>query len=98
MSKPDRLGDAERAAAPPPTEALGTVATTDGIVRFWRPEKGHGAICSTQTAPFDIWCHFSAVQMDGYKELEAGQRVIVEYERADQDSFKYRATSVWVKR
>lgn len=96
MSKLPRPGDAERVAAPDPVEPLGTFATTNGTVKFWRGDKGHGAIASAQTAPFDIWCHFSALEMNGFKELVAGQHVVVEYERADQDSFKYRAISVRV--
>src|SRR4051794_21523138 len=98
MARTPRPGDEERAAAPLPIEAIGTMATTDGTVKFWREDKGHGAIATDQTAPFDIWCHFSAVQMDGFKTLSAGQPVIVEYMRADQDSFKYRATSARLKR
>lgn len=94
MTKPPRPGDLERAAAPPPTEALGTVATADGVVKFWREDKGHGAIRCAQTAPFDIWCHFSALQMAGYRALVPGQEVVVEYVRANQDSFMYRAVSV----
>ena len=49
---------------------------------------------SAQTSPFDIWCHFGVIEMDGFKKLSAGQRVNVEYVRVDQDSFKYVATRV----
>jgi CspA family cold shock protein len=63
-------------------------------VKFWRNEKGHGAISADATHPFDIWVHFSAIEADGYVALSVGETVEVVYERADQDSFRYRAVSV----
>jgi CspA family cold shock protein len=97
MTKAPRPGGRERAASAPPTEPLGAVAVADGVVKFWRDDKGHGAITCGATSPFDIWCHFSALEIDGYRTLTAGQEVVVEYERANQDSFMYRALSVRVK-
>lgn len=85
---------AEREALPLPTEPLGFTATTEGRVLWWRGEKGTGAIETEATAPRGVWCHFSAIEMEGFKELHEGQRVEVEYERADQDTFKFRAIRV----
>jgi CspA family cold shock protein len=79
---------------PQPTEPIGFTATTDGEVLWWYPDKGHGAIATEATAPRDVWCHFSAVETDGFKELHEGQLVEVTYERADQDTFRYRAIRV----
>ena len=96
MTKPKRPSDIAREHAPLPTEPIGTVATTTGTCKWWRDEKSYGAIATDATAPFDIWCHFSAIDLpdDVFKELAKGQPVEVEYERFDQDSFVYRAIRV----
>lgn len=91
MTREKSAGDIARENAPTPTEALGTIAAAVGTVKWWRDDKGWGVIATEQTAPFDVWCGFSAIEAFGYRSLKAGQRVEVEYERADQDSFKYRA-------
>jgi cold shock CspA family protein len=83
-----------RTAAGEPPEALGTTRTTEGTVLRWREDKGHGVIASAATAPWDIWCHFSALEMPGLKALVPGERVEVEYRRADQESFRYVARRV----
>lgn len=65
-----------------------------GVVKFFRAEKGWGAISSDELPPgMDVWVHFSAIAGDGYKSLEAGDEVEFEYEAAQQDSFNYRATT-----
>lgn len=38
---------------------------------------------------------FSAIAMDGYRELAPGQRVSFRAEAASQDGFAYRAVKVW---
>ena len=81
--------DLARQAAGAPPEPLGTRASTTGVVKRWRDDKGHGVIAAAATAPWDIWCHFSAVDTPGFKALAPGQRVHVEYVRADQESFRY---------
>lgn len=65
-----------------------------GVVKFFKRDKGYGGIRSPD-APGDIWVHMSAIDMEGFRSLEAGQEVECRYERADQDSWKYRAT--WVR-
>jgi CspA family cold shock protein len=77
-------------------EPLGAVSTTTGTCKWWRDEHGYGAIATKATAPFDVWCHFSALEMEGFRLLTPGQAVRVQYERADQDSFRYRAIHVWL--
>jgi cold shock protein len=44
-----------------------------GTVRWWKDEKGYGRI--TGDDGYIYFCHFSALQMDGYKSLRQGQRV-----------------------
>ena len=66
-----------------------------GTVKFFRPEKGWGAIsCDELPDGCDAWVHFSVIIAPGYRSLEEGQRVEFSYEAANQDSFRYRATEV----
>jgi CspA family cold shock protein len=90
--KTDR--DIARESAPPPTDAVGTRRTGEGTVLWWRDDRGYGAIDVKKVAPWDVWCHFSAIQVRGHRTLKPGQRVEVDYIRTDQDSFKYRAETV----
>lgn len=66
-----------------------------GTVKFFRAEKGWGAISSPDIPDgADAWVHFSAIDMDGFRELAAGDRVEFSYEAVQQDSFRFRATHV----
>ncbi|MCD9022327.1 MULTISPECIES: cold shock domain-containing protein [Cohnella] len=44
-----------------------------GKVKWFNAEKGYGFIETEQGG--DVFVHFSAIQMDGYKALEEGQTV-----------------------
>lgn len=44
-----------------------------GIVKWFNSEKGYGFI--SREDGDDIFVHFSAIQGDGYKSLEEGQKV-----------------------
>jgi len=46
---------------------------TFGTVKWFNGEKGYGFI-SREAGP-DVFVHYSAIQMDGYRTLEEGQRV-----------------------
>jgi CspA family cold shock protein len=63
-------------------------------VKYWRDAKGYGAIACEATAPWDVWCHFSHIDASGFRSLAAGERVAIEYIRADQESFRYVAVRV----
>jgi CspA family cold shock protein len=44
-----------------------------GTVKWFSPEKGFGFI--TQSEGPDVFVHFSAIDGDGYRNLEEGQAV-----------------------
>ncbi|MBI1758612.1 MAG: cold-shock protein [Actinobacteria bacterium] len=44
-----------------------------GTVKWFNAEKGYGFI-AVDDGP-DVFVHFSAIQMDGFKALDEGQRV-----------------------
>jgi CspA family cold shock protein len=44
-----------------------------GTVRWFSNKKGYGFIEREQGE--DVFVHFSAIQMDGYRKLKGGQRV-----------------------
>lgn len=57
----------------------------EGTVKWFNGEKGFGFI--EQEAGDDVFVHFSAIQGEGYKTLEEGQKVtfeITEGQRGDQ--------------
>jgi hypothetical protein len=44
---------------------------TRGTVKFYKEDKGYGAIASPDLPDgFDAWVHFSAIEGDGYRSLE----------------------------
>jgi CspA family cold shock protein len=67
--------------------------STRGRVKFYRAEKGWGAI-STPELPHDVW----VLTIVGYRPFTEGQEVEFRYEDcwSAQDSWHYRAT--WARR
>ena len=64
-------------------------------MKFWRSEKGWGAISSLELPPGrDAWVHFSAISVppNTYASLTPGQEVEFRYEEVQQDSFDFRVT------
>ena len=50
-----------------------------GTVKWFNAKKGYGFICDE--AGNDVFVHFSALNMDGFKELKDGEKV--EFEVTD---------------
>lgn len=46
----------------------------EGTVKWFNPDKGFGFIEPSEGGE-DLFVHFSAIQMSGFKTLEEGQRV-----------------------
>ncbi|GAA2522351.1 cold-shock protein [Pilimelia columellifera] len=65
-----------------------------GTVRVFHAERGWGVIDGPEV-PGGCWAHFSAIAMDGYRELSQGQQVTFRAEAFSQDGFAYRAVKVW---
>ncbi|WP_329248878.1 cold shock domain-containing protein [Actinoallomurus sp. NBC_01490] len=70
---------------------------TDALVREWRSEEGWGVLDSAET-PGGCWAHFSNIAASGYRELNAGQRVHLEWESPGQDGYDFRAIRVVPRR
>ncbi len=53
-----------------------------GTVKWFNAKKGYGFI--SDEAGNDVFVHFSALQMDGFKELKDGQKVEFEVVTGDK--------------
>ena len=53
-----------------------TLAREQGVVKWFNASKGYGFI--QRQSGEDVFVHFSAIEMDGYKSLNEGQ--LVEFE------------------
>src|SRR4051812_32542200 len=56
-------------------------------------DEGWGVVEGADV-PGGCWVHFSAVDVPGYRTLQPGQAVVVDWEERDQDGFAYTATRV----
>ena len=69
--------------------------TSQAVVRTFDPELGWGVLDAPELSG-GCWVHWSVLQMDGYRQLRAGETVSVEWEAGEQDGYRYRAVSVSV--
>ncbi|TDK26390.1 cold shock domain-containing protein [Arthrobacter crusticola] len=65
-----------------------------GEVSYWSAEEGWGVISSPET-PGGCWVHFSAAAESGFRDLEEGQLLEMDYERVEKDGYRFYATRVW---
>ncbi len=67
-----------------------------GIVREWHSAEGWGVIDSPNT-PGGCWAHQSHLDMEGFRDLHAGQQVELTFDdRRGQDGCPFRAIRVVV--
>jgi CspA family cold shock protein len=64
-----------------------------GTVKWFNAQKGYGFISNDEGGE-DVFVHFSAIQSEGFKTLEEGQKVSFETEQDPKDSKKLRAVNV----
>ncbi len=64
----------------------------EGTVKWFNGEKGFGFI--TQEQGDDVFVHFSAIQADGYKTLEEGQKVNFDVEEGQRGPQATNVTTV----
>ena len=66
-----------------------------GTVKWFNSEKGFGFISNDEGGD-DVFVHFSAIQSDGFKTLNEGDKVSYDTEPDPKDSNKLRAVNVTV--
>lgn len=65
----------------------------NGTVKWFNSEKGYGFIANDETGE-EVFVHFSAINVDGYKTLNEGQKVTFDTEADPRDASKLRAANV----
>jgi CspA family cold shock protein len=66
-----------------------------GTVKWFNPEKGFGFIANNEGGD-DVFVHFSAIQAEGFKTLNEGQKVTFDIEADPKNPAKMRAANVVV--
>jgi CspA family cold shock protein len=69
--------------------------TVEASVRFWHDTEGWGVLDSPET-PGGCWVHCSHIDHDGYRTLQAGNTVQLDWEEAAQDGYPFCAVRVRV--
>ena len=64
-----------------------------GVVKWFNSEKGYGFITNDNGGD-DVFVHFSAINVEGFKTLNEGQRVTFETETDPKNSSTLRAVNV----
>ena len=68
---------------------------SNGTVKWFNAEKGYGFIADDDGGN-DVFVHFSAIQADGFKTLNEGQKVTFSTEPDPKNRDKLRAVDVVV--
>lgn len=64
-----------------------------GVVKWFNNAKGYGFVTPDEGEQ-DIFVHFSAIEMDGYRTLKEGQRVQFEVEEGPKGLHALKLQSV----
>ena len=64
-----------------------------GTVKWFNGDKGFGFISNDDTKE-EVFVHFSAIQTEGYKTLNEGQKVTFDVEEDPNNADKKRAVNV----
>ena len=64
-----------------------------GTVKWFNAEKGYGCIANDEGGD-EVFVHFSAIQTEGFKTLNEGQKVTFETEADPKNESKLRAVNV----
>ena len=64
-----------------------------GTVKWFNPEKGFGFIANNDGGD-DVFVHFSAIQAEGFKTLNEGQKITFDIEVDPKNPAKMRAANV----
>ena len=67
----------------------------NGTVKWLNAQKGYGFITNEATGE-EVFVHFSAINAEGFKSLEEGQKVTFDTETDPANSSKTRAVNVTV--
>ncbi len=73
----------------------GGTSMNNGTVKWFNAQKGYGFITNEANGE-EVFVHFSAINAEGFKSLEEGQKVSFDTECDPQNSSKVRATNVTV--
>ena len=65
----------------------------NGTVKWFNEKKGYGFITNDNGGD-DVFVHFSAIQVDGFKTLEEGRKVTFDTEADPKDNSKLKAIKV----
>ena len=68
---------------------------SQGTVRWFNAGKGYGFIANDEGGD-DVFVHFSAIQVEGFRTLKEGQKVSYEIEPDPKNAEKLRAINVCV--
>ena len=65
-----------------------------GTVKWFNATKGYGFIGRDDEGGDDVFVHFSAIEMEGYRSLKQGQKVEFEIEQGPKGLQAARVTAV----